>query len=127
MHKCFFILFTLMFKLVEMSSSHAMRLTSRFRPFGVALASSCIVMSRGNFATATPGNTCPNGNPLMDKSSLPKFDQIKPVHVVPALTEDLNHLKTEFDSKCFWFLLTYVYVLTANLFLNRIGRFFEGI
>ncbi len=35
-------------------------------------------------------------NPLLDKESLPKFEEIKVEHVVPALQEDLQQLKTQF-------------------------------
>merc|ERR1719502_653310 len=37
-----------------------------------------------------------SSNPLLDKSHVPKFQQIKPDHVIPAIEFDLNNLRSEF-------------------------------
>ena len=37
-------------------------------------------------------------NPLLDHSGLPRFDEIQPVHVKAAIEDNLQALKTDFES-----------------------------
>ncbi len=75
------------------------------RPLGVGLLShSLFTLSQPKHAASCESlgaavvitDVAASANPLLDKSSLPRFKEIKPVHFVPALETDLNKLKSEF-------------------------------
>ena len=70
------------------------------RKLGVLSLTSFVV---GNSASARRKASCAAStidvsNPLKDKTGLPKFSEIKPDHVLPAVEEDLATLKSGFDT-----------------------------
>ena len=67
------------------------------------LTSTALVLNNGKLRTFCSGNPTPkmtasslDCNPLLEQSGLPKFQQIKPSQVEPAITQSLDHLKNEF-------------------------------
>ncbi len=92
--------------------STAILLKSYFaRPLGVGLASQLFLMNHNKACcessrlSSTLASVV-DKNPLLDQSSVPKFDQIQPGHVVPAVKHDLQRLQTDFKGN---FIIYYLF------------------
>jgi hypothetical protein len=71
------------------------------RKFIIPLALGTLALgSSRNVSSTNPMSfaNCDASNALMEKSSLPKFRQIEPVHVIPAVTEDLSTMINNFKT-----------------------------
>lgn len=87
-----------------MTTSQVLRSTMS-RSIGVGFAS--LILSRAK-CESLPSDGFDATNPLTDHRSVPRFDRIEASHVVPAITNDLQQLKKNFDGKMVRYLIRFV-------------------
>ena len=94
--------------IIMATSQLLLRYSSAYRPLGLGLLSSGLLLTnRAKCENTTKFSTevCATvpkelaANPLLQKEGLPKFRQIKPADVVPAIEFDMNQLKKNFEGK----------------------------
>jgi len=76
------------------------------RPLAIGLVSQALLLSHSNRvkceATRAASTSADlSRNPLLHQESLPKFREITPIDVVPAIRHDLDKLKHDFSGRFF--------------------------
>lgn len=100
------------------------------RPLGIGIISHSLFLHASSRTATCDASlkASPSTNPLLWKDGIPRFKEIKPEHVVPALEADLSKLKEEFKGTIHFDDINEFSEHTNHLIVNwnRFGNQFEG-